>query len=117
MPTISHSARSLVLITFLLAACGDDDGPGGGDGDGGPTDSSTPGVDGGVPGTDGGTPGVDAWRAPRPDSGPARSVSCADPRPPDAEPAPELAAYSGGTCPALVAGVNSLMSSGAKRSF
>ncbi len=54
---------------------------------------------------------VDAW------SPPAPSHLCAQPRPADAPAPPPLPAYSGGACPALVAGPNTIASSGATRSF
>jgi predicted esterase len=48
---------------------------------------------------------------------PARDVTCADPPPPGADLPDPPPAYSGGTCPALQAGPNTLKSGGADRRF
>lgn len=50
--------------------------------------------------------------APPPPDAPPRIVTCADPAPPGAERAAPPAAYTGGTCPTLVAGNNTITSLG-----
>ncbi len=69
-------------------------------------------------------PVVDAASS-NPDAAPATDampislagVSCTTPPPPGAPQPPPLPAYSGGSCPTLVAGDNAIMSSGAARRF
>lgn len=106
---MTPSLRSVfapALAALLLSACG---------GGGGPpvtTDAPATPPDARV---------IDAPTAPpidAPIDGPlARDVRCGDPAPAGApEPAP-LPTYSGGTCPTLVAGVNTLRSSGRDRRF
>src|SRR5262245_23960440 len=76
---------------------------------------------GGHPGdADGGddvSGGTDGARAPDARPGTTQSGSCAEPAPPGAAMPPPLRRYSGGTCPAIVPGRNTIRSGGADRQF
>lgn len=91
--------------------------------DGGGAPDSAPALDGGVADAGHVDTGVadagshDAGHDAGHDMGPSRDVRCGDPRPTGAPMPPPLPTYSGGTCPTLVPGVNSITSAGNTRSF
>lgn len=127
-----HVFALLLLAPVVFAGCGDDS-PLGGGGSGG---SGGSGGAGGAPSTggNGGNPavgGAPAGGAPA-DGGGAEggsgggqggngfsyvAASCFDDPPPGAPQPPATKPYTGGTCPALAEGFNTLSSSGNERSF
>jgi predicted esterase len=99
--------RTLILV-FAAACASDSPGDQPGDPDASPP---PPTPDSAVPGTpDAAIPGS-------PDAGISRVVSCADEPPPGSVLPPPLPAYTGGTCPAIVPGRNTITSGGAAREF
>jgi predicted esterase len=111
---MTFARASFLLASTLLVACGGDaeqtDSTTGGGGSavsttatgGEGTGTTTTGEGGGSTGAGGSAPFIG---------------TCADPAPEGAVHAAPLPAYSGGTCPALVAGSNDLPSGGATRRF
>jgi len=82
-------------------------------------DAQSPSLEAGLPADAGILPLVDAAaeRVDAPIPPPEPTHLCGMPRPAGAPTPAPLAAYSGAACPALAAGMNTIMSSGAARSF
>ena len=120
--------RWSIFLFVLSVACGESHSAGDPDaaraGDASLEDAGSPRTDAGRP-RDGGSTASDAGARDAstrtdagPDSGlPPRVVSCSDAPPGGAPSPPPLAPYSGGTCPTLAPGRNTIQSGGASREF
>lgn len=111
--TVSGACVVIAAMALHVACGGDSEADG--DGDGGSAGSSGAGGDGGVGGSAGAA--GSSGSAGEATGGAPAIGSCSSPPPSGAARALDPPAYSGGTCPDLVSGANTIQSGGAARQF